>query len=154
GETISLGITIGEFFDRAVDCGTFIKRSGSRAMKNSWQLGSARYRGPVAVLVDAGTGSAAEIFAAVLQDHGRATIVGRRTAGAVLASWFYSLPDGGQLQLSRDDYVAPKGRRLEGVGLEPDLPVTRTLADLRAARDPDLAAAVRVLAGGSRPAGD
>jgi carboxyl-terminal processing protease len=145
GETISLGITIGEFFDRAVDCGTFIKRSGSRGMKNSWQLGSARYRGAVAVLVDAPTGSAAEIFAAVLQDHGRAAIVGRKTAGAVLASWFYTLPDGGQLQLSREDYIAPKGRRLEGVGLEPDHLVPRTLADLRAGRDRDLETAQRLL---------
>jgi carboxyl-terminal processing protease len=145
GETISLGITVGEFFDRAVDCGTFITRGGARSVKNSWQLGSAGYRGRVAVLVDGATGSAAEIFAAVLQDHGRATIVGRRTAGAVLASWFYDLPGGGQLQLSREDYVAPKGRRLEGKGLEPDVLVPRTLADLRAGRDADLEEARRIL---------
>ncbi len=143
GETISLGVTIGEFFERAVDCGTFIKRSGARAVKTSWQLGSARYRGRVAVLVDGATGSAAEIFAAVLQEHGRATVIGRRTAGAVLASWYYALPDGGQLQLSREDYLTPRGRRLEGVGVEPDVTVTRTLADLRAGRDPDLAEAWR-----------
>jgi phytoene dehydrogenase-like protein len=58
---------------------------------------------------------------------------------------FYPLPDGGRLQLSREDYVAPKGRRIEGTGVEPDLTVTRTLADLRAGRDPELEAAVRVL---------
>jgi carboxyl-terminal processing protease len=145
GETFSLGITVGEFFDHRVDCGTFIRRDGGRSVKNSWQLGSARYRGKVAVLVDRNTGSAAEIFAAVMQDHGRATVIGRRTAGAVLASVFYPLPDGGRLQLSREDYVAPKGRRIEGNGVEPDITVTRTLADLRAGRDPELDAALRVL---------
>lgn len=145
GETISLGITVGEFFARSVDCGTFIKRSGARGVKTSWQIGSARYRGRVAVLVDGATGSAAEIFAAVLQDHGRAAIVGRRTGGAVLASWYYWLPDGGQLQLSREDYLAPKGRRLEGAGVEPDVVVTRRLADFRAGRDPDIEEALRVL---------
>ena len=145
GETFSLGITVGEFFDHRVDCGTFIGRDGGRSVKNSWQLGSARYRGKVAVLVDRNTGSAAEIFAAVMQDHGRATVIGRRTAGAVLASVFYPLPDGGRLQLSREDYVAPKGRRIEGNGVEPDITVTRTLADLRAGRDPELDAALRVL---------
>ncbi|MEO6244395.1 MAG: S41 family peptidase [Opitutaceae bacterium] len=145
GGTISLGISIGEFFDRSVDCGAFITRGGYRSGKNSWQIGSARYAGRVAVLVDGATGSAAEIFSAVLQEHGRATIVGRKTAGAVLASWFSSLPDGGELQLSRFDYVTPKGRRLEGDGVEPDVPVARTLADLRAGRDADLAAALRVL---------
>jgi carboxyl-terminal processing protease len=147
GETISLGITIGEFFERSVNCGTFITRSGSRSMKNSWQIGSAGYRGKVVVLVDGPTGSAAEIFAAVLQDEGRARIVGRKTAGAVLASWYYWLPDGGQLQLSREDYIAPKGRRIEGVGLEPDVVVARTLADLRAGRDRDLEEALRILNG-------
>jgi carboxyl-terminal processing protease len=145
GETFSLGISIGEFFDKAVDCGTFISRGGSRWVKNSWQIGSARYLGPVVVLVDSATGSAAEIFAAVLQDHGRATVVGRRTAGAVLASWFYRLPDGGELQLSREDYIAPKGRRIESAGVEPDIVVPRVLADIRAGRDTDLETALRVL---------
>jgi carboxyl-terminal processing protease len=93
GGTISLGITIGEFFENSVDCGTFITRGGYRGGKSSWQIGSARYAGRVAVLVDGATGSAAEIFSAVLQEHGRATIFGRKTAGAVLASWFHSLPD-------------------------------------------------------------
>jgi carboxyl-terminal processing protease len=100
----------------------------------------------VVVLVDRATGSAPEIFAAVLQEHGRATIVGRKTAGAVLASWYHSLPDGGELQLSREDYVTPKGRRLENNGLEPDVPVARTVADVRVGRDVDLDAALRVLA--------
>ena len=146
GGTISLGITIGEFFDRAVDCGTFITRGGYRGGKSSWQMGSARYGGSVVVLVDGATGSAAEIFAAVLQEHGRATIVGRKTAGAVLASWYHGLPDGGELQLSRQDYVTPKGRRLENAGVAPDVKVVRTVADVRAGRDVDVEAALRVLA--------
>ena len=150
GETFSLGISIGEFFHRPVDCGTFISRAGSRRVKNSWQLGSAEYRGRVVVLVDRATGSAAEIFSAVLQDHGRATVIGRRTAGAVLASWFYRLPDGGELQLSREDYVAPKGRRIEGVGVTPDIVVPRVLADIRAGRDRDLEKAIEVLRGAIR----
>ena len=141
GETLSLGIIVGEFFPQAVDCGTFISRGGWRAAKSSWTWGSARHAGPVAILVGPGTGSAAEIFAAVLQEHGRARVVGTPTPGAVLASHFYALPDGGQLQLSREDYVTPRGRRLEGTGVLPDLEVRPTLAQLRAGEDPALAAA-------------
>ncbi len=151
GDTFSLGTAIGEFFDTAVDCGTFITRSGRRHVKSSWQLGSAHYRGKVVVLVDAASASAAEIFTAVLQDYGRATVVGRKTAGAVLASWFYRLPDGGELQLSQEDYVAPEGRRIEAGGIEPDVAVARTLADVRAGRDRDLAEALRVLRGDGKP---
>jgi carboxyl-terminal processing protease len=145
GDTFSLGTSIGEFFDRAVDCGTFITRSGARNVKNSWQWGSAHYGGRVVVLVDASTASAAEIFSAVLQDHNRATLVGRTTAGAVLASRFYGLPDGGELQLSRDDYVTPKGRRIEGQGVVPDVVVSRTFDDVRQGRDHDLETAVALL---------
>jgi carboxyl-terminal processing protease len=145
GDTFSLGTAIGEFFDEAVDCGTFISRNGARSVKNSWQIGSANYRGKVVILVDTATGSAAEIFSAVLQDHGRAKIIGRTTAGAVLASWFYRLPDGGELQLSRQDYVSPKGRRIEATGVRPDIEVPRTLEDLRTGRDRDLEEALKIL---------
>ncbi len=145
GDTRSLGISIGEFFDRPVDCGTFVTRKGARSIKQSTEFGSAHYHGLVAVLVDANSASSSEIFAAVLKDQRRAVIVGRKTAGAVLASWFYRLPGGGQLQLSEEDYIAPNGRRIESNGIEPDVVVTRTVADVRAGRDPDLEAAVRVL---------
>jgi len=145
GDTGSLGISIGEFFDHRVDCGTFVTRSGARTMKRSFELGSAHYRGRVVVLVDRNSASSAEIFAAVLKDQGRATIVGRKTAGAVLASWFFRLPGGGELQLSEADYIAPNGRRIESNGVEPDVVVTRSIADLRAGRDPDLTAALKLL---------
>ncbi|MEI6861764.1 MAG: S41 family peptidase [Verrucomicrobiota bacterium] len=149
GDTFSLGTVIGEFFDRSVDCGTFISRNGAQGEKNSWQLGSAHFHGRVAILTDGATGSAAEIFSAVLQAHGRATVVGRQTAGAVLGSQFYGLSDGGELQLSVEDYVSPRGARLEGHGVTPDVLVPLmpwNLADLRAQRDPDLAAALRLFA--------
>lgn len=41
-----------------------------------------RFRGPLYVLIDGGTGSAAEAFAAVLADTGGATLLGTRTVGA------------------------------------------------------------------------
>jgi carboxyl-terminal processing protease len=147
GDSFSLGTSIGEFFDRAVDVGRFLDRDGDSSPWRSFQLGSAHYRGRVAVLVGGGTASSAEIFSAVLQANGRATIVGRHTAGAVLGSRFHALPDGGELQLSMRDYVSPRGMRLEGNGVEPDVTVSAapTLADLRAGRDPELEAALAVL---------
>lgn len=148
GDTFSLGTVVGEFFGASVACGTFVARDGARDAQTSWQLGSAAYRGRVAVLVDAGTASAAEILAAVLQEHGRARVFGRQTAGAVLASRFHGLPDGGELQLSREDYLTPRGRRLEGAGVVPDLTVPRTLAEVRAGRDQDLEAALAWLRAG------
>jgi carboxyl-terminal processing protease len=148
GGTFWLREMIGEFFERKVEVGTFIRRDGAGDEAGSWQLGSVHYHGRVAVLVSGASASAAEIFSAVLQERHRAVIVGRRTMAAVLASRFYSLPDGGRLQLSIEDYLTPSGRRLEGEGhgVEPDVPVDQKLADLRAGRDRDLEAALHALA--------
>ena len=56
---------------------------------------------PIAVLVDEGTASSAEVLAAALQDHHRAAIIGRRTAGAGSVSEPHSLKGGGVGQISR-----------------------------------------------------
>jgi carboxyl-terminal processing protease len=103
GGSFSLATCVGELFDRSMPCGTFVTRGGFRYDHSSWQLGSAHFAGQVVVLVDAETASAAEIFSAVLQEHGRATIIGRPSAGAVIGADFYALPDGGELELGRYD---------------------------------------------------
>lgn len=141
GAFFSLEFILGEFFPRAVPLGTFVRRSGVESDKGSWQLFPARFAGKVVVLTDGGTASCAEIFAHVLRYYSRATIVGRPTAGAVVVSRFFSLPDGGMLQLAVEDFRGLDGQRLEGVGVKPDVTIPLTLADLRAGNDPDLAAA-------------
>lgn len=96
---------------------------------------SDRYQGPVAVLVGMRTASAAEMFAAALQEHHRAIIVGERTAGAVLAAPTYPLPDGGRLTIPTWDIRTPSGKRLEGVGVMPDIHASPTLIAIREGRD-------------------
>jgi len=145
GGSLSLGITIGEFFPHSVDWGRFIGRNGREYAEDSWQWGSARYAGRVALLVGPGTASSAEIFAHALQFHHRAVLVGRPTAGAVVGSRFYRLPGGGKLQLGVFDYQGLDGRRLEGVGVKPEVVVSLKLADLRDGVDPDLEAALDAL---------
>jgi carboxyl-terminal processing protease len=145
GDSRSLGVTVGEFFPHRVDWGRFIGRNGRPHEEDSRQWGSAGYAGRVAVLVGAGTASSAEILAHALQFHRRAVLVGRPTAGAVVGSLFFRLPDGGKLQLGVQDYRGLDGERLEGVGVKPDLVVALKLADLRVSADPDLAAALVAL---------
>ncbi len=148
GTAFSLAIALGEFFPKQVKWGKFIWRRGMSFQGRSWSWGSARYAGKVAVLVGAQTASSAEIFSRVLQHERRGVIVGRKTAGAVIGSFTYRLPDGGELQLGALDYHDPEGRRLEGVGVTPDVGVEATfdgVAGLRAGRDLDLEAALAAL---------
>ena len=139
-------IVVEEFFDRRVPMGRFVQRSGKERETRGIALFSARYAGRVVVLIGPGSASASEIFAHVLQNQKRATVVGRRSAGAVIVSRFYSLPGGGRLQVPIQDYVGVDGQRLEGRGVTPDVMVPApTFADWRAGRDPELEAALAEL---------
>jgi carboxyl-terminal processing protease len=80
------------------------------------------YRFPVTLLVDAGTASAAELFAGCLQAHGRATVVGERTYGKGEAQTVVISPDGSALYATVASFTLPDGQRVQGVGVTPDLP--------------------------------
>ena len=149
GNALALSVAVGEFFEKRVAEGHLIKRNGAEREENSFSWLSARYPGRVVVLTSSLTGSAAEIFSHVLQHHGRARIVGQRTAGAVIYSRDWPLPGGGRLQVPFIDYVGLDGQRLEGRGVTPDVQTPPpTLADLRAGRDPALEAALNLLQDG------
>ena len=70
-------------------------------------------------LINRGTASAAEIVAASLADHGRATIVGERSFGKGSMQSIIPLPDGSQLKLTIARYFRPSGKPIEGVGVTP-----------------------------------
>jgi len=78
---------------------------------------------PLVVIVDGGSARAAEIVAGSLQDHERARLVGTKTWGKGAFSKRFPLADGSGILLSTGRYHLPKGRQIEGKGLEPDLVV-------------------------------
>ncbi|HWA85126.1 MAG TPA: S41 family peptidase, partial [Opitutus sp.] len=146
GNTFALSMAIAEFFRHRVDEGRVIRRSGREHEAHSFAWNSAHYGGHVVILTSAATASAAEIFTHVLQHHGRATVIGQKTAGAVIYARHYDLPGGGRLQVPVMDFVGLDGQRLEGRGVTPDiiLPVP-TFAERRADHDVELATAEDVL---------
>jgi carboxyl-terminal processing protease len=78
----------------------------------------------IAVLVDGGTASAAEILAGALQDAGRAELVGERTFGKGTVQEWTELPaESGGFRLSVAKWLTRDQHWVEGVGLIPDLPV-------------------------------
>ena len=99
----------------------------------------------VAVLVDQGSRSAAELTPAALQEARRGIVVGEKTGGSVLIAQETNLPDGGKLTLSRADFVTSGGMRLEKRGVTPDIAAPRSVAQRRAGDDPALEAAIAAL---------
>jgi carboxyl-terminal processing protease len=110
------------------------------------EQGRQLYAGPIVILTNEGTGSTSEVIAASLQERGRARVAGARSCGCVLGVLRHrKLKDGGTLAISEVGLVTGQGRRLEGTGVTPDIPITLTLADLQAGRDPVLEAAISYL---------
>lgn len=79
---------------------------------------------PMAVLVNASSYSAAEFFAAALQEYGVATIVGEQTTGKGYSQSPFELSNGGAIVLSRNSYYTPEGKSLAETGITPDVEVS------------------------------
>ena len=80
---------------------------------------------PLAVLIDRGSASAAEILTAALADDGDATVVGTRSFGKGVFQEEKSLANGGALKLTVGEYFTPNGVNLaESKGIHPDVEVS------------------------------
>lgn len=99
------------------------------------------YTAPVAILVDEGSASTSEIFAAGLQEMGRARVFGVTSAGATLPSLIEILPNGDLFQYAMADYTSASGRKIEGEGVIPDQKTPHTLESLSKGQDATLEAA-------------
>ena len=100
------------------------------------------YDGPVAILVDAMSGSASECFTGGMQSIGRARVFGQTTMGQALPALFDKLPNGDVLIHAYGDFVTADGTRLEGRGVIPDEQLPLTREDLLAGHDRTLQAAL------------
>ncbi len=104
---------------------------------------TAPYPGKVVIITDGGSGSTSEVFAAGMQENGRAIVVGERSAGQILLSLFDTLPTGAIFQYAISDYKSPKSILIEGRGVIPDVEVKTTRQTLLEGRDAPLEEAVR-----------
>ncbi len=108
---------------------------------------------PLAVLVNGGTASAAEIVTGALQDHHRAVIVGTRTYGKGVFQEIQPLSNGGAIVVTVGQYFLPDGENLgagglrRGAGIKPNVIVT---AGPSAKGDPQVQAALAILAAKAR----
>ncbi|MCY7387567.1 MAG: hypothetical protein LH481_05800 [Burkholderiales bacterium] len=104
------------------------------------------YDKPLVILTNENSASASEIFASTLQDLGRATVIGQRSCGCLLGYLGYAdLAGGGQLAYSELGFITPKGKRIEGEGVKPDVEIKLAREDILFSRDRVLEAAERFL---------
>ena len=110
---------------------------------------------PMAVLVNADSYSAAEFFAAAMQEYGAATVVGQQTSGKGYFQTTIHLKDGSAVALSVGKYFTPGGKSLAAVGVTPDRLIETDeeteakiyYGQLEPKEDPYIREAVKVLKG-------
>ena len=152
--TMVMGLS-GHFFREGVNLGTITTRdSALKLVANPRFVGTdgqavEPFAGPLAILVDAGSYSASEIFSGGMQAVGRARVFGVQTAGGALPAVLERLPSGDVLQYAIGDFVTATGERIEGRGVVPDQVVEPTPEDLLQGRDPILEAALDWIVKGS-----
>lgn len=93
------------------------------------------YDGPLVILTDRMTSSAAEDLVVILQGNKRATVIGQPTHGSTGQPIFFDLPGGGKVQICTCFSRYPDGRSFVGVGVQPDIPVKRTIQGIAEGRD-------------------
>jgi C-terminal processing protease CtpA/Prc len=141
---------VGNFFDRDIKVGDVKRRTETKPLVAKTRGGDI-YTGTLVVLVDSASGSAAEVFARVVQLEKRGTVVGDRSAGAVMRSKMYIHsvgPDSAIFygaSITDADLIMSDGKSLEHTGVVPDKLMIPGGIHLAGGRDPVLAYAAGIL---------
>jgi C-terminal processing protease CtpA/Prc len=158
GAVLTLKEFLGNLFDRDVKVCDRVTRDDSKP-QIAKSRGKNAFTGKLVVLVDSRSASASEILARVVQIEKRGTVVGDRSAGAVMESRHYPysigldtiVPYGASI--TDADLIMTDGKSLEKVGVMPDELLVPSAVDLASRRDPVLAHAVELVGGKMTPAG-
>ncbi len=106
---------------------------------------------PMNVLINSGTASASELFAAALRDYNKGKLVGENSYGKGVMQRTYELDDGSAVKITIALFNPPSGGNFNGKGLAPDIEVLLTdeqrqnFLSLTDEEDPQLQAAVKDL---------
>jgi carboxyl-terminal processing protease len=140
---------LGNLFDHDVKIADRVTRKG-RSVIGAKGRGTSAFTGKLIVLVDSESASSAEIVARVVQLEKRGTVIGDRSAGAVMEALIYPFAQGDEVVIlynvavTEADLLMTDGKSLEGAGVVPDQLALPTAADLAAGRDPVLARAAQL----------
>lgn len=136
---------VGAYTDEAI----FAAVSQHQGAATFWSedMGDKHYANPVVVLISEDTGSAAEGFAWSMRALPQTKFVGHTTAGALLSAQDFDLPGGWSLTIPVQGIWGPDGADYRDRAVVPDIAVEWTRADMCTGRDPDIAAAMKVLGG-------
>ena len=86
------------------------------------------YSGPLAILINDRTASAAELVTELLQSNRAAKVIGEQSSGGMLMQKPFDVTNRFILSLPIADYISRGSGRIEGVGIKPDIEIASDLA--------------------------
>ncbi len=103
---------------------------------------------PLVILINEGSASASEILAGALQDHDRATVIGKKSFGKGSVQEVFNLPGGTSVRITTARWLTPNGKDLGKEGVTPDIDIERTKEQIENKEDPQMDAALELLSKG------
>jgi carboxyl-terminal processing protease len=129
----------------AGELGAFVSREATRPLVVEANPVGGSQELPLVILVGRETESFGEVFSGVLQERGRARVVGRTTDGNVETLWQVDLEDGSRAWIASETFRPPSGADWEVSGIIPDLEIPLDWDEFTAENDPQLQAALELL---------
>lgn len=121
----------------------FSNQQDSKDYNAQKQINLSQYK--TVVLVNEGSASASEILAGALQDHGFAQVIGETTFGKGSVQQLFELSDGSAVKVTVANWITPKGRTIDSIGIEPDEKIEYTADDYNNDLDPQYDRAVEMI---------
>ena len=149
GSVVTLDRMVANLFDHEVK---IADRVGRKELKPeiAKTRGGDIFTGQLIVLVDSISASCAELFPRLIQLEHRGTVIGDRTAGAVMEARHYPGSQGTDTKIfygfsiTEADLTMKDGKSLEHTGVTPDEIMIPTAQDLASGKDPVLARALEL----------
>lgn len=99
---------------------------------------------PLVILINQGSASASEILAGALRDNRGVKLIGEKSFGKGSVQTLEELTKG-SLKITIANWLTPKGDKISGLGLEPDVEIELTENDYQQGKDPQLAKAIEII---------
>jgi C-terminal processing protease CtpA/Prc len=142
---------LGNCFDKDVKIADWVGRKKFDPQIAKTLGADKTFKGKIVALIDSESGSASEIFPRVIQLEKRGTVIGDRSAGAVMVSRYYPRQLGVDTvsyfgsSITMADLIMTDGKSLENIGVTPDEILLPSASDQASQNDPVLARAAELL---------
>ncbi len=129
GGLLNQSLGVADFFLNTGIIATTESRIKSNNKTYYARLGTQGHNYPIVIIINEGSASGTEIVASALRTHHRAVLVGERSFGKGFMQAIFPVKTGGAIRLTTSMLLTPDGKKIQNVGIAPDLDINPSLLD-------------------------